>query len=206
MTFHPSVCPHDCPSVCALEVERRPDGRLGKVRGSSRVEYTAGVICAKVARYHERFHHPDRLSHPLRRTGAKGSGAFARIGWDDALDEIADNLLRVEQRHGAEAVWPYFYAGTMGLVQRDGIQRLTHVKKYSRFKSTICVMLSDTGFKAGHGRRWGVPATEIGPHSDLVVVWGCNPVNTHVNLMTQDLNLLFLETLQHRASRPERPI
>lgn len=184
MTFHPSVCPHDCPSVCALEVERRPDGRLGKVRGSSRVEYTAGVICAKVARYHERFHHPDRLSHPLRRTGAKGSGAFARIDWDDALDEIAENLLRVEQRHGAEAVWPYFYAGTMGLVQRDGIQRLTHVKKYSRFKSTICVMLSDTGFKAGHGRRWGVPATEIGPHSDLVVVWGCNPVNTHVNLMT----------------------
>src|SRR6478672_1588491 len=184
MTFHPSVCPHDCPSVCALEVQKLPDGRLGKVRGSARNAYTAGVICAKVARYHERFHHPDRLAFPLRRTGAKGSGEFERIGWDDALDEIAENLLRVEQRHGAEAVWPYFYAGTMGLVQRDGIQRLTHVKKYSRFKSTICVMLSDTGFKAGHGRRWGVPATEIGPHSDLVVVWGCNPVNTHVNLMT----------------------
>ena len=72
----------------------------------------------------------------------------------------------------------------MGLVQRDGIERLTHVKKYSRFKSTICVMLSDTGFKAGHGKRWGVPATEIAEHSDLVVVWGTNPVHTHVNLMT----------------------
>ncbi len=184
MSFHPSVCPHDCPSVCALEVERRDDGKLGKIRGSNRIAYTAGVICAKVARYHERFHHPDRLAYPLRRTGAKGSGQFARIGWDEALDEIAENLLRVERRHGAEAVWPYWYAGTMGLVQRDGIQRLTHVKKYSRFKSTICVMLSDTGFKAGHGRRSGVPPTEIGPHSDLVVIWGCNPVHTQVNMMS----------------------
>jgi anaerobic selenocysteine-containing dehydrogenase len=169
--------------VCALEVEKRPDGGLGKVRGSARNAYTAGVICAKVARYHERYHHPERLAFPLRRKGPKGSGAFERIGWDDALDETAENLVRVERRHGAEAVWPYWYAGTMGLVQRDGIERLTHVKRYSRFKSTICVMLSDTGFKAGHGRRWGVPATEIGPHSDLVVVWGCNPVATHVNLM-----------------------
>ena len=72
----------------------------------------------------------------------------------------------------------------MGLVQRDGIQRLTHVKRWSRFKSTICVRLSDTGWKAGHGARWGVPATEIASDSELVVVWGCNPVSTHVNLMT----------------------
>jgi anaerobic selenocysteine-containing dehydrogenase len=182
--FHPSVCPHDCPSVCALEVERLPDGRLGKVRGSERVAYTAGVICAKVARYRERFHHPDRLAHPLVRTGPKGSGDFARVGWDEALDRIAEAFLAAERRHGPEAVWPYWYAGTMGLVQRDGIQRLTHAKRYSRFKSTICVALSDAGFKAGHGRRWGVPATEMAEHSDLVVVWGCNPVNTHVNLMT----------------------
>ena len=184
MSFHPSVCPHDCPSVCALEVERLPDGRLGKVRGSERNPFTAGVICAKVARYHERYHHPDRLGYPLRRKGAKGSGEFARIAWDDALDEIAENLLRVEQKHGAEAVWPYWYAGTMGLVQRDGIERLTHVKRYSRFKSTICVALSDAGFRAGHGKRWGVPATEIAQHSELVVVWGTNPVHTHVNMMT----------------------
>ena len=184
MTFHPSVCPHDCPSVCALEVERLPDGRLGKVRGSERNPFTAGVVCAKVARYHERYHHPDRLGFPLQRTGAKRSGEFRRISWEAALDEIAENFLRIEQRHGAEAIWPYWYAGTMGLVQRDGIERLTHVKKYSRFKSTICVALSDAGFKAGHGRRWGVPATEIAQHSDLVVVWGTNPVHTHVNMMT----------------------
>ncbi|MGE3289889.1 MAG: molybdopterin-dependent oxidoreductase [Geminicoccaceae bacterium] len=184
MSFFPSVCPHDCPSVCALEVERLPDGRLGKVRGSERNPFTAGVVCAKVARYHERYHHPDRLGFPLQRTGAKGSGEFRRISWEAALDEIAENFLRIEARHGGEAIWPYWYAGTMGFVQRDGVERLTHVKKYSRFKSTICVMLSDTGFRAGHGQRWGVPATEIAEHSDLVVVWGTNPVHTHVNLMT----------------------
>ncbi len=184
MTFHPSVCPHDCPSVCALEVEKLPDGRLGRVRGSERNAYTAGVICAKVARYHERYHHPDRLGFPLRRKGAKGSGDFERISWEAALDEVAEGFARAEQRHGSETVWPYWYAGTMGLVNRDGINRLTHAKRWSRFKSTICVMLSDTGFRAGHGRRWGVPATEIGSASDLVVVWGCNPVSTHVNLMS----------------------
>ena len=86
----PSVCPHDCPSVCALEVERLDGGRLGKVRGAQRNPYTAGVICAKVARYAERLHHPDRLAQPLRRIGAKGSGAFAPISWDDALDEVAE--------------------------------------------------------------------------------------------------------------------
>lgn len=182
--FEPSVCPHDCPSVCALEVEVRADGRLGKVRGSQRNPYTAGVICAKVARYPERFHHPDRLSQPLRRKGSKGSGEFARIGWEEALDEIAEALTRAEQRYGSETVWPYWYAGTMGLVNRDGINRLTHSKRWSRYKSTICVMLSDTGWRAGAGRRWGVPATEMGEKSELVIVWGGNPVSTHVNMMT----------------------
>src|SRR3712207_5969679 len=125
MTFFPSVCPHDCPSVCALEVERTDDGRLGKVRGSRRNAYTAGAVGAKVARYHERVHHPRRLSHPLRRNGPKGSGEFERVAWGDALDEVAEAFLRAERRFGPETVWPYWYAGTMGLVQRDGVQRLT---------------------------------------------------------------------------------
>ncbi len=183
MTFHNSVCPHDCPSVCALEVEKTAEGRLGKVRGSGRNPYTAGVVCAKVARYHERFHHPDRLGYPLRRRGAKGSGEFERIAWADALDEIAGQFVRRAQRYGSETVWPYWYAGTMGYVQRDGINRLTHCMRWSRFKSTICVELSNNGWRAGAGRRWGVPITEMAA-SDLIVVWGTNPVATHVNAMT----------------------
>ena len=183
-TTHATVCPHDCPSVCALEVEKTASGRLGKVKGSKRNPYTAGVICAKVSRYAERYHHKDRLAQPLRRTGPRGSGQFTPIGWAEALDRIAENLARAEQRHGPETVWPYWYAGTMGFVQRDGIQRLTHAKRWSRFKSTICVMLSDTGWRAGYGKRWGVPAEEAGEHSDLITVWGTNPVATHVNLMS----------------------
>jgi anaerobic selenocysteine-containing dehydrogenase len=181
--LHPSVCPHDCPSVCALDVEHLAGGRMGKVRGSGRNPYTAGVICAKVARYAERYHHPERLSQPLRRVGPKGSGDFRPIGWDDALNEVAEGLARAAQRHGSEAVWPYFYAGTMGIVQRDGINRLRHALRHSRWHATICVTLSDIGWRAGHGQRWGVPAEEM-VHSDLIVIWGTNPVNTQINVMT----------------------
>src|SRR3990172_12932278 len=89
----PSVCPHDCPSTCALEVERLDAHRIGRVHGSRRNSYTAGVIFAKVARYHERVHHPDRLTAPLRRVGEKGVGraAFEPIAWEDALDAVAEN-------------------------------------------------------------------------------------------------------------------
>lgn len=180
---HATVCPHDCPSVCALEVERTADGRMGRVRGSERNPYTAGVVCAKVARYAERYHHPDRLLYPMRRVGPKGSRRFERVDWDTALDAIAEAFVRAVQRHGAESVWPYYYAGTMGYVQRDGINRLTHVLRYSRFKSTICVALSNAGWKAGAGKRIGVPATEMAA-ADLVVIWGCNPVATQVNMMS----------------------
>ncbi len=178
-----SACPHDCPSTCALDVELLADGTIGRVHGSRDNDYTAGVICAKVARYAEREHHADRLMHPLRRFGPKGSGEFAPISWDDALDLVAENFLRAEQRHGAEAVWPYYYAGTMGLVMRDGIHRLRHVKKYSGFHSTICVNPAYAGFAAGTGKIAGVDPREMAK-SDLVVIWGTNAVNTQVNVMT----------------------
>lgn len=181
--IHPSVCPHDCPSACALDIERLPGGRLGKVRGSNRNVNTAGVICAKVARYAERFHHPDRLGQPLRRVGAKGSGEFKPIGWDDALDIVAEAFTKKASEFGSETVWPYFYAGTMGLVQRDGIQRLRHAMRYSGWHATICTTLSETGWRAGYGQCWGVEATEM-VSSDLIVIWGGNMVSTQVNVMT----------------------
>jgi len=178
-----SACPHDCPSTCALEVEVFDRHTIGRVRGAADNTYTAGVICAKVARYAERAHHPDRLMQPLRRIGAKGSGQFAPISWDDALDLVAEQFLRAEQQHGSEAVWPYYYAGTMGLVMRDGINRLRHAKKYSGFFSTICVNPAWTGFIAGTGKLAGPDPREMAK-SDLVVIWGTNAVNTQVNVMT----------------------
>ncbi len=187
-TFRPqkiaaSACPHDCPSTCALEVEVFGNQTIGRVRGAADNAYTAGVICAKVARYAERVHHPDRLTKPLRRTGAKGSGEFAPISWDDALDLVAEEFLSAERAHGSEAVWPYFYAGTMGYVMRDGINRLRHAKKYSGFFSTICVNPAWTGFIAGTGKLAGADPREMAV-SDLVVIWGTNAVNTQVNVMT----------------------
>jgi anaerobic selenocysteine-containing dehydrogenase len=178
-----SACPHDCPSTCALEVEVLDDRTIGRVRGAPDNAYTQGVICAKVARYAERIHHPDRLTRPMRRSGPKGSGSYQPISWNDALDLVAEKFLDAERRHGAESVWPYYYAGTMGLVQRDGIHRLRHAKKYAGFHSTICVNASYTGFAAGTGRIAGPDPREMAK-SDLIVIWGTNPVNTQVNVMT----------------------
>jgi anaerobic selenocysteine-containing dehydrogenase len=178
-----STCPHDCPSSCALEVERLDANTIGRVRGASANTYTDGVICAKVARYAERAHHPDRLMHPLMRTGPKGSKEFKRVSWDEALDVIAKRFLEIEKTIGPEAIWPYFYAGTMGMVMRDGINRLRHVKRYSGQHSTVCTTLAFTGFIAGTGALRGADPREMAD-SDLVVIWGTNPVNTQVNVMT----------------------
>src|SRR3569833_751579 len=125
-----SVCPHDCPSTCALDVEIVDAHTIGRVRGAKDDPYTAGVICEKVARYAERIHHPDRLTHPLRRAGKMGEGRWERITWDAAFDEIVERWLEIERTSGPEAIWPYFYAGTMGHVQRAGIARLRRARGY----------------------------------------------------------------------------
>ncbi len=178
-----SVCPHDCPSACALDVDIIDEHTIGRVRGAKDDPYTAGVICEKVARYAERIHHPDRLTHPLRRIGPKGSGQWQQIGWDEALDEIATRFTEIEAEHGAEAIWPYYYAGTMGHVQRDGIDRLRAAKGYSRQYDTICTGTAWPGYIAGTGMLGGVNPEQMA-ESDCVVIWGTNAVHTQVNVMT----------------------
>jgi anaerobic selenocysteine-containing dehydrogenase len=178
-----SACPHDCPSTCALDVEIVDSRTIGRLRGSPDNPYTAGVICAKVARYAERIHHPARLTKPLRRKGEKGGGDWQEISAEAAFDEVAEAFLRAEARHGPEAVWPYFYAGTMGLVQRDGIHRLRHAKRYSGQFDTICTNTAWTGFIAGTGRLLGPDPREMA-RTDLLVIWGTNAAATQVNVMT----------------------
>ncbi len=102
---------------------------------------------------------------------------------DEALDRVADGFLKAERQFGAQSVWPYHYAGTMGLVMRDGIKRLAHAKRYSRFFSTICINTAWPGFMAGTGRLAGPDPREMAK-SDCVVIWGTNPVATQVNVMT----------------------
>ncbi|WP_350333837.1 molybdopterin oxidoreductase family protein [Coralliovum pocilloporae] len=181
--FRFSVCPHDCPSTCGLSVEVLDSNTIGRVRGAKDHSYTAGVICEKVARYAERAHHPDRLTQALRRTGAKGDGNWQSLSVESALDEVAEALLRAERLHGAETVWPYYFAGTMGLVQRDGIQRLRHVKGYSNQFSSICTNMAWTGYVAGTGKLMGPDPREMA-ETDLLVIWGTNAVATQVNVMT----------------------
>ena len=178
-----SACPHDCPSACALQVERLAPDRIGRIHGARDNDYTLGVTCAKVARYAERVHHPDRLTVPLKRHGAKGDGEFRPISWDAALDEIAEAFVKAAQADGTEAVWPYHSGGTMGVVQRWGIERLRHVMRYSRQKTTICVTPAESGWRAGVGRLEGIDPREMA-QSDLIVVWGGNPVSTQVNMMS----------------------
>ncbi len=177
-----SVCPHDCPSCCSLDVERIDRHTIGRIRGAKN-DYTLGTVCAKVARYAERVHHPDRLMHPMVRTGPKGSGEFARVGWDEALDRIVDAFQTATREHGSEAVWPYYFAGTMGLVARDGINRLRHVMKYSGQAANICTELVQNGFLAGIGGLTGPDPREMG-EADLIWMWGGNPVSTQVNVMS----------------------
>ena len=176
-----SVCPHDCPSACALDVQIEA-GRVLSVRGADN-SYTSGVICAKVSSYGKRVHHPDRVLHPMLRVGPKSGGAWRAISWDEALDRIAAAFMAATDAFGAQAVWPYNSGGTMGLVQRDGIHRLTNVMGYSRRRRTICTSIATAGWMAGTGRIAGPDPREMAK-SDLIVVWGGNPVGTQVNVMS----------------------
>jgi anaerobic selenocysteine-containing dehydrogenase len=178
-----TACPHDCPSTCALEVELLSGNRIGRVRGDAANSYTAGVICAKVARYAERLNHPGRMLKPLVRAGAKGEGHWKEASFDAALDLIAERFLRAEAEFGSETVWPNYYAGTMGLVQRDGIHRLRHAKRYSNQFDSFCTNLAWSGFTMGAGALRGPDPREMAK-SDCVVIWGTNAVSTQVNVMT----------------------
>ena len=190
-----SVCPHDCPSVCALDIEVLNDGTIGKVYGAKDHPYTDGVICAKVSRYAERVHHADRLMAPLMRKrgktarskaasiGQKPSQAdYEQVSWDDALDVIAGRFTSIINTHGSESIWPYFFAGTMGLVQRDGLERFRRAIGASRMHATFCTTLPEAGWVAGAGQRRGSDV-RLMEKSELVVIWGGNPVNTQVNVM-----------------------
>ncbi|OYR08924.1 molybdopterin oxidoreductase family protein [Brucella grignonensis] len=178
-----SACPHDCPSTCALDVELLDERTIGRVRGAKDNSYTAGVICAKVARYAERVHHPDRLKHPLIRAGRKGDGEWKQASWEAALDLIAERFVKAEGTHGSESVWPYYYAGTMGLVQRDSINRLRFAKRYSNQFDSFCTNMAWTGYFAGTGSLTGPDPREMAK-ADVVVIWGTNAAATQVNVMT----------------------
>lgn len=176
-----SACPHDCPSTCVLDVEHT-NNELISLRGNKENTYTKGVICAKVSRYRERTHSKKRLYSPMKRIGKKGQGLFEEISWNQAINLFVEKIQEITLKYGANSIWPYFYAGTMGLLQRDGINRLRHYFNYSGQYSTICNTLAQTGYLAGTGSLIGSDPREI-KKSKIIVMWGGNPASTQVNLM-----------------------
>ncbi|MEP7105173.1 MAG: molybdopterin-dependent oxidoreductase [Chloroflexota bacterium] len=174
-------CAHDCPDSCAWLVTVE-EGRAVKLVGDPHHPYTRGGLCAKVNRYLDRVYSPDRVLHPLRRTGAKGEGRFEPVTWEVALAEIAGRLQGVIAAHGAEAVLPFSYAGNMGLVQYAGMDRRFFARMgASRLQRTICGDTANAGVEAVLGTPTGMLPEDI-VHSRLIVLWGTNTVVTNVHL------------------------
>ncbi len=175
------ACPHDCPDTCAL-ITTVENGRAIRIQGDPEHPYTQGFLCAKVNRYLERTYHPDRLMFPLKRIGRKGSGEFVRVSWDDALSDIARNLQQVIDLHGAEAILPYSYAGTMGYVQGQSMdRRFFHALGASRLNRTICSTAGSEGMRMTVGANIGADAECI-PDCDLILLWGTNTLTSNPHL------------------------
>ena len=173
------ACPLDCPDGCAWQVTVR-DGVAIRLQGRADHPMTRGVLCAKVNHYLEHTAAPDRLLHPLRRVGPKGSGRFTRISWDDALDEIAERLQAIIARHGGEAIWPYQGTGTLGFLQ--GIQgragsRLWNVLGASRHDMTICSIAGLVGLEYTIGAPRGIEPEALAD-ARLILLWGVNTLTS----------------------------
>ena len=159
------------------------NGRAVKMIGDSDHPFTRGFLCAKVNRYAERTHHRDRLLHPLRRTGSKGTGSFEQISWDDALGEIAERLgAIVRSSDGPQAILPYSYAGTMGMIQGSSMdRRFFHALGASKLNRTICSEAGKVAMQMTLGASIGADAEGI-PESDLVILWGTNTLTSNPHL------------------------
>jgi anaerobic selenocysteine-containing dehydrogenase len=177
------ACPHDCPDTCSWQVAvEKSTGRAVDIWGHTEHPVTRGKLCGKVDRYLERTYHPGRLTTPLKRVGPKGSGQFVPVRWDEAMQEIASRLKQIIAQHGPEAVLPYSYAGTMGLLQAEGMaSRFWNRMGASRLARTIC---SEPGFQ---GWLYTIGATESMltedfAHARLILIWGSNTLTSNLHL------------------------
>jgi anaerobic selenocysteine-containing dehydrogenase len=180
-TVH-AACPHDCPDTCAIRVTVE-DGVAVRVQGDPDHPPTHGALCTKVARYIERVYHPERLLHPLRRSGPKGSGQFEPVSWEVALQDIATRLLAIAARD-PQGILPYSYAGTMGMVQGESIAaRFFNRLGASRLDRTICASAGGTGLAATYGGKLGMHV-EFFRESDLILIWGSNSIASNLHFWT----------------------
>jgi anaerobic selenocysteine-containing dehydrogenase len=189
------ACPHDCPDCCALETQVDEQGRAVSVRGRSDHPVTRGWLCAKVNRYLDRVYHPERLLYPMRRVGPKGSGAFERISWDEAITEITARWRDIIARYGAQCILPYSYAGTLGLVNNSVTNtRFWNRLGASQLERTICGAAAEEAVVLTIGSRLA-PSPQMLIHSKLILIWGSNPASTAPHIMP------FLREAQRKGTR-----
>ncbi len=191
---HRSVCPLDCPDTCSLILDVQA-GKIVGLRGDSEHPMTQGFACVKMARYPERQNHPDRLLQPQLRIGAKGSGQFATVSWDEALDRIVDRVQANVQRYGAASVLPYHYAGTMGLIERDHPLAFFRALGASELDQTICASTGSAGWEASYGPgKLSTPVQSI-TQSRLIILWGINVLRSNSHLVP------WLKKARHQGAR-----
>lgn len=173
------ACPHDCPDTCAL-VTTVQDGEAVKLQGNPEHRHTAGVLCTKVSRYIERTNHPERLAQPLKRSGPKGSGRFEPVTWDFALDDIAGRLNAIKSNN-PEKIVPYSYAGTMGLVQGESMDRRFFNKLgASLLDRTICSTAGGEALGFTLGGKVGM-RVEFFAEAKLILIWGSNSIGSNLH-------------------------
>lgn len=177
------ACPHDCPDTCATLVTVE-DGRATRIQGDKEHPFTQGFLCTKVNRYLERTYHADRVLTPLKRVGPKGPGArFVEASWDEALDAVAAKLNAIRHSEfGPQSILPYSYAGTMGLLQGESMdRRFFHLIGASKLDRTICATAGMMGMRMTVGASIGADA-ELVPESDLIILWGTNTLTSNPHL------------------------
>ncbi|MEG0150530.1 MAG: molybdopterin oxidoreductase family protein [Comamonas sp.] len=173
------ACPHDCPDTCSL-VTTVSQGTAIKVQGNTAHPHTGGVLCAKVSKYTERSYHADRVLQPLKRSGPKGSGQFVPVSWDEALADIAQRLHTIAQRD-PEAILPYSYAGTMGMVQSESMdRRFFHQLGASLLDRTICASAGSEALAHTYGGKLGM-RVQFFAESRLILIWGSNSIASNLH-------------------------
>ncbi len=176
------ACPHDCPDTCGIITEVE-NGRAVRFRGDPDHPITRGWLCAKVRPYLDHVYHPGRVLYPLRRVGPKGAGQWRRISWEEAIDEVARRWKAIISRYGAEAILPYSYSGTLGLVQMTvSSARFWNRLGASQLERSICGAAAEMAVEMTLGKRWSPPYADV-IHSKLVVLWGHNPVASAPHFM-----------------------
>jgi len=173
------ACPHDCPDTCSL-ITTVENGKAIRVQGNPKHPMTDGVLCTKVSRYTERTYHPDRILHPLKRIGPKGSGQFAQVSWDEALHDIAIRLGAIAAQN-PQAILPYSYAGTMGQVQGEAMaMRFFNKLGASLLDRTICSSAGSEALSYTFGAKMGM-RVEFFAESKLIIIWGSNSVGSNLH-------------------------